>query len=370
MTARSYGRPMAVKALIMALVLGIGCAQPPTTKDDGGVVDAVPPDDGGGDTAAPPGRPWGESSLRGSDALRPPGRDSGAGLPSPWRAVSVGADAACAIAENNELVCWGTDEYEIPQSPRGEFSEVSVGYWYACATDIEGYPHCWGLPGRHRDLDYGQTDAPKVPLHGISSGAWQACGLDEFDQIVCWGVVDGEYAPCPGRYAKISNGYGVNCGLHLDGSIECWGWEGQYSQETTPYNDASSVDDLQIIDVSSGYGHSCAVDEQGGLHCWGGASPVAVTPPDGFVFAKVAAGTEGNCGLSPSGELTCWQLDAPEFYYWDCLNVGGPPAGEGWLQISVRHNHACALSADRQISCWTCSSYYDPFLVIPPNPTD
>lgn len=366
MTAKTCARG-AVFGGLTAVGLGAGCTQPPATKDDGGPVDTVPPDGGGDETAQPPGRLWGAGVVH---ELRPPVPESGSGVPSPWRMVSVGGWAACAIAENNELVCWGNDEYDIPDAPSGQFFEVSASFWYACATDLNGFPHCWGLPDRHRDLDVGQTSPPAVPLHGISTGAWQACGIDEADQLVCWGATDLHYAPAPGTYSMVSNGYGVNCGLHADGSVDCWGWDGQYSRETTPYNDPSSVDGFRVVNLASGYGHSCAVDEDGGLHCWGGASAVAVTPPKGFEFASIAAGTEGNCGLSPEGEITCWQLDAPEFYYLDCLNAGGPPTGIGWVQVSVRDDYACALSADREIACWTCEHYYDPFLVIPPNPTD
>lgn len=357
------GRCLAGLVLIVA-----GCTQPPLGKDREPWPDSAP--EGGDSDSGQPGRPWGLGEVGSAGELDPPEREADGGVPSPWRTVSVGGWAACAIAENDELACWGNGEYDIPDAPDGRYLEVSTSFWYACAIDLDGFPVCWGLPDEHRDLDVGQTDAPTVPLRGISAGAWQACGIDAEDRLVCWGATDLNYAPAPGEYAKVSNGYGVNCGLHTDGTVDCWGWDGQYSRETTPFNDPSSVEGIPIVDIASGYGHSCAVDEVGELHCWGGANWVAVTPPDGFVFASISAGTEGNCGVSPSGEIACWQLDAPKYYFRDCFNNDGPPKGSGWLQVSVRDDYACALSGAREIYCWTCEHYYDPFLVIPPNPTD
>lgn len=355
---------------LICVMVAAGCVEPLHGKlpDAGG--DTNPECCGDSDTSLSSTLPWPVGGIGSRDELDPPQRDREDGVPSPWRTVSVGADTACAIAENDELVCWGSDQFEIPEAPTGEFQEVSVGYWFACAIDLQGYPVCWGLPDRYRDLDVGQTNPPNVPLHGISAGAWQACGIDAQDQLFCWGATDLNYAPAPGKYAKVTNGYGVNCGLHTDGTVDCWGVEGQYSRETTPYNDPSSVDGIPIVDIASGYGHSCAVDEVGELHCWGGANWVAVTPPDGFVFASISAGMEGNCGVSPHGEITCWQLEAPHYGFLDCLNVGGPPEGTGWLQVSVRDDYACALGPDRQIDCWSCGGSYDPLLAIPPNPTD
>lgn len=262
MTVESSARILTLLTFTI-VVLGGGCTLPAPAKDEGEGGDSPPPDGDPDETAELPGRPWAQGAVGAVEGLRPPAPDSGGGVPSPWRSVSVGGWAACALAENNELVCWGNDDYDISDAPDGRYLEVSTSWWYACATDLDGYPVCWGLPGRHRELDYGQTHPPAVPLHGLSTGAWQACGLDVDDQLVCWGVVDGEYEPAPGEYSKVSNGYGVNCGLHTDGSVDCWGWEGQYSRETTPYNDPSSVDGIPITDIASGYGHSCAVDEAG-----------------------------------------------------------------------------------------------------------
>jgi hypothetical protein len=67
---------------------------------------------------------------------------------------SVGNDAACALRESGDLVCFGDTSSGIGAPPAGTFSAVSVGGDFACALDGDGRVRCWG------DSLYGGASPP------------------------------------------------------------------------------------------------------------------------------------------------------------------------------------------------------------------
>jgi hypothetical protein len=65
-------------------------------------------------------------------------------------------------------------------------------------------------------------------------------------------------------YTQVSAGYYHTCGLVSDGSLQCWGDNGN-GQTTVP---ALGVG-LTYTQVSAGYSHTCGLVSDGSLQCWG-----------------------------------------------------------------------------------------------------
>ncbi len=65
--------------------------------------------------------------------------------PGRYRQVAVGADAACAITETEQVVCWGSDFSIVDNVPtQGRYVQVELFRYYACALTADGVPVCWG----------------------------------------------------------------------------------------------------------------------------------------------------------------------------------------------------------------------------------
>jgi len=80
-------------------------------------------------------------------------------------------------------------------------------------------------------------------------------------------------------------------------------------------------------------GHACAVDVEGGLQCWGDALELSGTD-----VAAVDLGDALGCLLDGTGRLQC---------------VGAePPEGDGFVELSVGRDHACAVAAPGELHCW------------------
>jgi hypothetical protein len=69
-------------------------------------------------------------------------------------AVSAGADHACAIREDRELLCWGLNHVGQCDAPAGPFVAVDVNNAYTCATRPDGAVLCFG------EGSNGQTAGP------------------------------------------------------------------------------------------------------------------------------------------------------------------------------------------------------------------
>ena len=85
--------------------------------------------------------------------------------------------------------------------------------------------------------------------------------------------------------------------------------------------------------VSAGYSHTCGVRTDGTLACWGANGQGQATPPAG-TFSQVGAGKYHNCGVRTDGTLACWGRDDFE--------QATPPAGT-FTQVSAGGLHTCGV---------------------------
>ena len=102
-----------------------------------------------------------------------------------------------------------------------------------------------------------------------------------------------------GEFASVSAGGEHTCGVRLDGSVACWGWN--TLGRTTPREG-------EFASVSAGHQHTCGVRLDGSVACWGSDRKLQATPPEGE-FASVSAGSDHTCGVRVDGSVACWGDD-------------------------------------------------------------
>ena len=296
-----------------------------------------------------------------------------------WDTVRVNADyvtfATASIALNDNecgltlagaAYCWGSLSFGAggygdvtgtsswaPVAVTGglTFSQISVGFWYACALTSAGAAYCWG------DNEYGQL--------GTTVGA---CITDYYVFRPCSAVpvrVSGQLA-----MTQLSAGGEHACAVTTGGAAYCWGrgssgelGNGATTNSSTP---VPVTGGLTFAQISAGLrSHTCGVTTAGAAYCWGNgtngelgdgsgtSSPTPVAVAGGLTFMQVAAGEVHSCGLTTADEAYCWGSEV--------LSGGGAsmtPArvapGLAFTTISAGggYTNTCGLTAAGAVYCW------------------
>ncbi|MBL8252925.1 MAG: M6 family metalloprotease domain-containing protein, partial [Candidatus Competibacter sp.] len=178
----------------------------------------------------------------------------------------------------------------------------------------------------------------------VSAGHYYTCGLRIDGTAACWGYNGQGQANSPtGVFAQVSAGYAHTCWLRRSGTVDCLGWNTD-GQATPPTG--------SFTQVSAGGYHSCGLRSDRTVACWGNNTSGQASPPTG-TFTQISAGAYHTCGLRSDGTVACWGNN-----YFGQIN---PPAGS-FIQISSGGNadfadHACGLRSDGTIACWGASGH-------------
>ena len=172
----------------------------------------------------------------------------------------------CAILDDGSVSCWGIGTYGAlgdgtttnRQTPASTSSlgsgrtavSIAIGTHNTCAILDDGSVSCWGL-NDNGELGDGTTTQRNTPTQTDSLGL--------------------------GRTAiAISAGYQHTCAILDDGSVSCWGknefgrlGDGTVTQRLTPTQTASLGTDRTAVAISAGYQHTCAILDDGSVSCWG-----------------------------------------------------------------------------------------------------
>lgn len=209
---------------------------------------------------------WGNDASGGlgngpSGSTNTPGQITGGGL---WKQISPGDRTTCGIKSDNSLWCWGESEYG--RLGNGTFSpdiqnpvQIGTKSWKyisaegeaVCGIQTDGSAWCWGYDSDTGELGNGSvlTDDQSTPSlvsdpgpwASISTGEGTTCGVKMDGSGWCWGYDDNmlgtglvpnnavpAHAPVPvagnGNWAKITGAsIHFRCGIKNDASVWCWG---------------------------------------------------------------------------------------------------------------------------------------------------
>jgi alpha-tubulin suppressor-like RCC1 family protein len=332
-----------------------------------------------------------------------------------FRSVDAGAAHTCGVVEGDVGYCWGNNSvgqlgsndifsYAIPKKvAQGdlEFVHVSAGVLNSCAVTIDQEVYCWG----HNQ--YGQvgsgtaevtpTFAPSKVLGDhqfttVSAGGAHVCGLVGDGEAWCWGLAgsgalgngssgDDTWSTVPvsvltaKRFRAISAGIDHTCGVTADGEAYCWGENsrGQLGNGTT----TSSAVPVQVVggllfeEIDAGYDHTCALDLEGNAFCWGGgfygqlgsdavSSSTPLMVSGGLTFQAITAGANYTCAIDAGSAAYCWGLnddgrlgDGTRTLRREPTAVSGNlsfdtiSAGEGGGNTAT-----CGFTQDNLVYCW------------------
>jgi alpha-tubulin suppressor-like RCC1 family protein len=283
-------------------------------------------------------------------------------------AVTAGADHVCALTDDFNAYCWGSNSVGQPGNGAADsvphatpnrvhsdvkFTSLSSGFAHTCALERDGTAWCWGA-NETAQLGDGTTKNAPTPT------------------------------PLPVRvntdvkFKTIGAGGGHTCAVSVDGTGYCWGgnWHGQLGvgdrdgDPSAPccYRVPKPIrTELRFRTAVAGGISSCAVAVDGKAYCWGspqegrlgaGAADVAnksadKTSPIAVVgdtlFQTVLPRAWHTCGLSSMHTVLCWGGDMFEMKSPVPERVSIP--GEISV-VTTGHFHDCAITRDGTAYCW------------------
>lgn len=150
----------------------------------------------------------------------------------------------------------------------------------------------------------------------ISPSHSHSCGLKVDGSVACWGYNNyGQSTPPAGAFVAVSAGAAHTCRLKADGSVQCWGGGGpgtsgfpNLDQTTVPAM-LESAGEAGFGQIASGNAHACQVNRDGTIACWGNNDEGQATPPAG-TYVQVAGGNTFTCAIRNDGARVCWGDDA------------------------------------------------------------
>ncbi|MGB2285915.1 MAG: hypothetical protein ACPH8S_03530, partial [Poseidonia sp.] len=355
--------------------------------------------------------------------------------------LSGGNHHTCAILDNGDVKCWGKDgegqlgdggsntDTNVPSSTAIDLGTgrtavtLTTGTAHTCAILDNGDMKCWGSD------DYGQlgdggsntdTNAPSSTAIDLGTGrtavamhaGWHfTCAILDNGDVKCWGRDDqGQLGDGgsntdtnvpsstaidlgTGRTAvALTTGQTHACAILDNGDLKCWGddWKGQLGDggsNTDTSAPSSTAIDLgtgrTAVAIAAGSWHTCAILDNGDLKCWGAdgdgqlgdggsntdTNTPSSTPIDlgtGRTAVAVSAGATHTCAILDNGDVKCWGRDN-EGQLGDGgsdTNINTPPStpvdlgtGRTAVAVSAGDYHTCAILDNGEAKCWGSNVY-------------
>lgn len=246
--------------------------------------------------------------------------------------VSGGYLHSCGVTTDNQLVCWGKNDYGQASPPSGSYRQVNAGNRHTCAVSTGGSVRCWGSNAQ------GQSAAQTGNYRSVSAGGHHSCGLTDAGGIKCWGGNRfGQSNADPGSFTMVAAGWQHSCGLLVGGGVTCWG--DNYYGQVSPTKGSYAA-------ITLGSFHTCALDATGRVTCWGDNSYGQSSPPSDQ-FVQISSGDAHVCGIKTNGNIACWGSDR--------YHQSSPPPGT-FVQVDSGGRHTCARRQSGEAVCWGSNS--------------
>jgi hypothetical protein len=324
--------------------------------------------------------------------------------------VSAGGEYTCVRLPNGTGQCTGRNQFGQhgngtvndstvldPISNLTTATRVVAGDEFACALLGDGTAKCWGLgeSGQRGDRSFSTFAYVPVAVFGLTgavrleAGYGHTCALLGDATMRCWGAnIEGQLGngttASPGTAqpvtvsgltgaTAITTGAYHTCALLSNGTVRCWGRNGQgqlgdgtFMQSNTPLT-VSGI--TGVAAVSGGGAHTCAVLTNGTVRCWGdnefgelgnGTTTTSATSVQVVGIANavaVSAGWRHTCALLGDGTVYCWGQN--QFGQLGNGSTGGSTTpvrvsgitGASGITAGWWH-HSCALLGDGTVRCW------------------
>lgn len=329
---------------------------------------------------------WGYSSdygqLGGTSSAKTLAESVAVALERPAVAVAAGAEGTCALLDDGQVACWGSNNYgqigagidaeTIHATPvataglNGSIVAVGGGYWHFCAIDSAGDVYCWGRDDEGQIGDGGGGDHSKaLPtaiedpggiVTQVAAGSYHTCLLLDDGRVKCFGydhrgacgdggatrVYGSNAGPdkdvrLTGPATQLATGWGDHaCALGVGRDVWCWGadYAGQTGANPSDLTNQhipvrAGGADLHAQTITVGGAHTCAVITGDDVRCWGSDYGGQLGDGDTDDGAIGTAGTTASVQGLP-GRVT--SLDAAFNHTWAVLESG---TVVGWGQLGA-----------------------------------
>jgi alpha-tubulin suppressor-like RCC1 family protein len=330
-------------------------------------------------------------------------------LGSKAKALYGGGHSVCAVLENDTVKCWGANSYgQLGQNDvlhRGDVNgsmaslspinlgaqtikKMSVGYYHTCAIFDDDNLKCWGRN------NYGQLGYDDTTTRGSTVGSMAALTYVNLGS---------------GRKAKdISVGLYHTCAYLDNDTLKCWGYNYYrqlgYTDDLNRGSTGGSMASLAALNIgsglkvrklSSGYYHTCIILDDDSSKCWGynfsgqlgvdgiyEGFPESTFPPEIYAMTAVkfgagrhpldlTAGNNFNCSILDDYSVKCWGTNEyGQLGYEDTFLRGASalpmqdlaPIDFGGANLDVvsmepGDSHTCAIFSDSTVKCWGDNTY-------------
>jgi alpha-tubulin suppressor-like RCC1 family protein len=187
--------------------------------------------------------------------------------------------------------------------------------------------------------------------------------------------IDVAFEVQPGPQLDITASDRHNCAVDLDGTVYCWGYNGQRQLGVGSLNNYEPrpvrlPSDRRFLSVSTGELHACGITIEGDAFCWGtgfmgDGNEATAQPPrlvsGGHRWTQLAAGYRHTCGLTDDGVAWCWGT-----------NYGGQVGNDTrvnqtqpvrvatalrFASLTAGEEHTCGVALTGDAYCWGRTAY-------------